>query len=120
MQTIVGQCGPVRRVKTTYDTVWIEMNRFWCFLVGRTLLWDIWRRSYLLSFQFANTLFETANEPACVNYETKTETKLVCLRDRIRRTVMIFLTQTARVMYSYAITALRQDAIAFLLASVAP
>ena len=33
---------------------------------------------------------------------------------------MIFLTKTARMMDSHAVTALWEDAIAFLLASVAP
>jgi hypothetical protein len=76
-QTVFGQCGIIRRIETTYGTVRAEVNRFWWLLIGQTLLWDIYGRLYLLSFQFTNTLFEAADEAAWVNYEAKRETRLI-------------------------------------------
>jgi hypothetical protein len=84
------------------------------------LVCDIWFRIDLLSLELTYSFFKALDEAIRVNFIPGIDAEAANLRNRIRRTVMIFLRKTAGMMDSHTIAALWEDTVAFLLAPMAP
>jgi RNase P protein component len=83
------------------------------------LICDIWFRMNLLSLELTYSLFKALNEAVRVSFSTSIDAEAANLRNRIRRTIMILFSKTARMMDSHTIAALWEDTVAFLLAPMA-
>jgi hypothetical protein len=84
------------------------------------LICDIWLRINLLGLELAYSFFKALDEAIRVNFNPSIDAEAANLRNRIRRTVMIFLRKTAGMMDCHTIAALWEDTVAFLLAPMAP